>query len=62
MPDIKGKLHFYASNGVLLKTISINGSQSMLVDTAVFPVGVNVITIEPAEKGGAMESVTFTKL
>ncbi|MBK9686550.1 MAG: hypothetical protein IPO65_01880 [Saprospiraceae bacterium] len=62
VPDIKGKLHFYASNGVLLKTISINGSQSMLVDTSVFPVGVNVIMIEPAEKTGVVRSVTFVKM
>ena len=62
VPNIKGKLHFYSSIGALLKTISINGSQSMLVDTAVFPVGVNVITIEPAEKTGVVRSVTFAKM
>ncbi|MBK7222397.1 MAG: hypothetical protein IPH94_14025 [Saprospiraceae bacterium] len=62
VPNIKGKLHFYSSIGALLKTISINGSQSLLVDTSVFPVGVNVITIEPAEKTGVVRSVTFTKM
>ncbi|HRG20832.1 MAG TPA: hypothetical protein PLQ57_07365 [Saprospiraceae bacterium] len=62
VPDVKGKLHFYASNGALLKTISINGSQSLLVDTSLFPVGVNVITIEPAEKTGVVRSVTFAKM
>ncbi|MBK8851900.1 MAG: hypothetical protein IPN73_17350 [Saprospiraceae bacterium] len=62
VPNIKGKLHFYSSIGALLKTISINGSQSLLVDTSVFPVGVNVITIEPAEKTGVVRSVTFAKM
>ncbi|MBK7788039.1 MAG: hypothetical protein IPJ54_05580 [Saprospiraceae bacterium] len=62
VPNIKGKLHFYSSIGALLKTISINGSQSLLVDTSVFPVGVNVITIEPAEKTGVVRSVTFVKM
>ncbi|MBP6396932.1 MAG: T9SS type A sorting domain-containing protein [Saprospiraceae bacterium] len=62
VPDIKGKLHFYSSTGALLKTISINGSQSLLVDSSVFPVGVNVIAIEPAEKGGAVRSVKFIKM
>ncbi|MBK7009924.1 MAG: hypothetical protein IPH36_15465 [Saprospiraceae bacterium] len=62
VPNMKGKLHFYSSIGALLKTISINGSQSLLVDTSVFPVGVNVITIEPAEKTGVVRSVTFTKM
>ncbi|MBK7009922.1 MAG: hypothetical protein IPH36_15455 [Saprospiraceae bacterium] len=62
VPNIKGKLHFYSSIGALLKTFSINGSQSLLVDTSVFPVGVNVITIEPAEKTGVVRSVTFVKM
>ena len=36
VPDIKGKLYFYAINGTLIKSIAINGSQSLLIDTSIF--------------------------
>ncbi|HRD06158.1 MAG: hypothetical protein U0V54_12025 [Saprospiraceae bacterium] len=62
VPDIKGKLYFYAANGTLIKSIAINGSQSLLIDTSIFPVGINVITIEPAEKNVSVRSVTFAKM
>lgn len=61
VPDVKGQLNLYSANGALLKTIAINGSQSLLVDTSLFPTGVNVVSIESSHKSVRSKAVTFIK-
>lgn len=61
VPDVKGQLHFYSANGALLKTLTINGSQSLLVDTSLFPTGVNIVSLESSNRSDRLQTVSFIK-